>query len=84
MIVRFTISNISDDVLPIWVSMGAEIKKDDPISFLIAGESMSQVTLMPWTEPYTFTYTFVPTKLGMLSLPNFSISKTKPERGAFQ
>lgn len=40
-IVKFTVRNISEDVLPIWVSMGAEIKKDDHISFLIAGESMS-------------------------------------------
>lgn len=40
--------------------------------------------MMPWTDPYTFTYTFVPIELGILSLPNFSISKVKPERGAFQ
>jgi hypothetical protein len=26
----------------------------------------------------------VPIELGILSLPNFSISKVKPERGAFQ
>jgi hypothetical protein len=41
MIVRFTIKNISEEVLSIWVSMGAEIKRDDPLTFMIAGESMS-------------------------------------------
>ena len=83
MVVKFSVKNISDEVLVVWVGMGAEIdlKDKEAQSFLMAGESMSQVNLMPFVDEYTFTYTFVPMKLGMLDLPNFSVSKLKPERG---
>ena len=41
MVVKFSVKNISDEVLVVWVGMGAEIDLKDPVSFLMAGESMS-------------------------------------------
>lgn len=45
---------------------------------MIAGETVSKVDLMPFSDTYTFTYTFVPLQLGILELPHFGISRKPP------
>lgn len=81
MLCRFSVKNISEEVLQIYVSMGSDIGQAEQPAFLIAGESVSKVDLMPFADPYTFTFTFVPLRLGMLELPNFAISKKPPVKG---
>ena len=66
MLCKYVIKNITEEVLYVNVSIGVE---QDQSNFLIAGESQSKVDLMPWADNYTFTYTFIPIKLGMLELP---------------
>ena len=78
---RYYVENLSDEVLSIWTSIGADQNLTENQNFLVAGEAMSQVSLMPYTDPYCFQFTFVPTQLGMLDLPSFSISRARPERG---
>lgn len=73
--------NLSAEVLAVWVSIGAEVGGNENQSFLIAGESVTQISLMPFTTAYSFQYTFVPTQLGMLDLPGFNVSRARPERG---
>jgi len=44
-------------------------------NYLIAGELLTNVDLMPLSDSYTFAYTIVPLKLGIQNLPQFSISR---------
>lgn len=64
-----------------FVSMGYELGVAEPATFLQAGESCAKVDLMPFSDAYSFTFTFVPLKLGMLQLPQLAISKKQPTRG---
>ena len=66
---KFFIKNISEEVHSVYVSMGYEVGKDERSDFLQAGESCTKVDLMPFSDVYPFTFTFVPLKLGILQLP---------------
>lgn len=71
---EYTITNLTEEILSVQVRMD-----DDSSSFLFAGEQLSQVNLMPCEDTYTLTYTLVPVKLGMQTLPSFFISKAQPK-----
>lgn len=84
MLCKFSVKNISEEIMQVYVSVGSDIGQADQPAFLVAGEAVSKVELMPWADPYIFTYTFVPMKLGVLELPSFGISKKAPIKGLLQ
>ena len=78
MMCKYHVKNLTEEILSVYVSIGIEIGPNEQPSFLVAGETVTKIEIMPSNEVYTFTYTFVPLKLGMLDLPNFTISKLRP------
>lgn len=76
--VKFTVQNTSEEVFPVQVTYGAEnwaMPRGNVPSYLIAGELLTNIDLMPLSDSYTFAYTIVPLKLGIQNLPQFSISR---------
>ena len=49
---KFYVKNISSDVLSIFVSMGYDQGKEEAPTFLQAGESCTQVELLPYNDAY--------------------------------
>lgn len=50
MLCKYFVTNISEDVQSVYVTMGAEM--GDQPAFLIAGETVTKVDLMPYSEQY--------------------------------
>jgi len=76
--VKFIVQNTSEEVFPVLVTFGAEswaASRSDRPNFLVAGELITNLDFMPLSESYTFTYTVIPMRLGIQSLPQFSISR---------
>lgn len=72
-LVEYHILNVSERAINAIVRLATEAGKNPPADFMVAGEVRSFVNLMPADSEYVLTYTMIPLKLGLRTLPSISI-----------